>query len=295
MSNPYIYIVKNKQNGKFYIGSQCSGKIIGVNYFTSSTNKEFKEDFKNNTNNYDIWKIASFDNYEECIREENKLIKENFENSLILNKGYILGEHPLTRTKYNTESERKQARKNSVNKYNRNNKEKSKQYREIHKEEIKEKSKQYRETHKEEIKEKDKSKYLLKKEMISAYQKQYRETHKEEIREKKKKYRETHKEKIREKNKKYYYNNINKILEYREINKEEIREKSKQYRETHKEELKVKNKQYNEINKKEISLRVKIVNMIKKDKESYDKYSKLPFSEKKKFREEYYIKVKSKG
>ena len=35
--------------------------------------------------------------------------------------------------------------------------------------------------------------------------------------------------------------------------------------------------------------------MIKKDKESYDKYSKLPFSEKKKFREEYYIKVKSKG
>ena len=184
MSNPYIYIVKNKQNGKFYIGSQCSGKIIGVNYFTSSTNKEFKEDFKNNTNNYDVWKIASFDNYEECIREENKLIKESFENPLILNKGYILGEHPLTRTKYNTESERKQARKNSVNKYNRNNKKKSKQYRE---------------THKEEIKEKDKSKYLLKKEMISAYQKQYRETNKEEIREKKKKYRETHKEEIREK------------------------------------------------------------------------------------------------
>ena len=172
MSNHYIYIVKNKQNGKFYIGSQCSGKIIGINYFTSSTNKKFKEDFKNNTNNYDIWKIASFDNYEECIREENKLIKENFENPLILNKGYILGEHPLTRAKYNTESERKQARKNSVNKYNRNNKEKSKQYRE---------------THKEEIKEKDKSKYFLKKEMISAYQKQYRETHKEEIREKKKK------------------------------------------------------------------------------------------------------------
>ena len=51
MSNPYIYIVKNKQNGKFYIGSQCSGKIIGVNYFTSSTDKEFKEDFKNNPQN----------------------------------------------------------------------------------------------------------------------------------------------------------------------------------------------------------------------------------------------------
>ena len=151
MSNPYIYIVKNKQNGKFYIGSQCSGKIIGINYFTSSTNKEFKEDFKNNTNNYDIWKIASFDNYEECIREENKLIKENFENSLILNKGYILGEHPLTRTKYNTESERKQARKNSVNKYNRNNKEKSKQYRETHKEELKVKNKQYNEINKKEI------------------------------------------------------------------------------------------------------------------------------------------------
>ena len=50
MSKPYIYIVKNKQNGKFYIGSQCSCKIVGINYFTSSTNKEFKEDFKNNDN-----------------------------------------------------------------------------------------------------------------------------------------------------------------------------------------------------------------------------------------------------
>ena len=46
MSNPYIYIVKNKQNGKFYIGSQCSGKIIGINYFTSSTDKNLKKILK---------------------------------------------------------------------------------------------------------------------------------------------------------------------------------------------------------------------------------------------------------
>ena len=39
---PYIYLVKNKTTKRFYIGSQCSGKILGKNYFTSSRNKEFK-------------------------------------------------------------------------------------------------------------------------------------------------------------------------------------------------------------------------------------------------------------
>ena len=43
---PYIYKVTNFETGQYYIGSQCSGKTIGVNYFTSSTNKAFKDGFK---------------------------------------------------------------------------------------------------------------------------------------------------------------------------------------------------------------------------------------------------------
>ena len=43
---PYIYKVTNLETGQYYIGSQCSGKTIGVNYFTSSTNKAFKDGFK---------------------------------------------------------------------------------------------------------------------------------------------------------------------------------------------------------------------------------------------------------
>ena len=40
---PYIYKVTNLETHQYYIGSQCSGKTIGVNYFTSSTNKAFKD------------------------------------------------------------------------------------------------------------------------------------------------------------------------------------------------------------------------------------------------------------
>ena len=33
-TQPYIYKVIDKETQEFYIGSQCSGKIIGKNYFT---------------------------------------------------------------------------------------------------------------------------------------------------------------------------------------------------------------------------------------------------------------------
>ncbi len=36
-SKPYVYKVVNKITGQFYVGSQCRGKIIGENYFTSSS------------------------------------------------------------------------------------------------------------------------------------------------------------------------------------------------------------------------------------------------------------------
>ena len=87
---PYIYLVKNKITKQFYIGSQCSGKILGKNYFTSSRNKEFKNDFKENTKNYDIWKIIEIEDPSECLIIENQLIKDNFDNPLIINRSYFL-------------------------------------------------------------------------------------------------------------------------------------------------------------------------------------------------------------
>ena len=46
--NNYIYKITDKVTGQFYIGSQCRDKIIGINYFTSYHNKEFKSKFKSN-------------------------------------------------------------------------------------------------------------------------------------------------------------------------------------------------------------------------------------------------------
>lgn len=59
---PYIYKVTSFETGRYYIGSQCSGKKIGVNYFTSSTNKEFKNGFKTyGEEKYEITIIKEFE------------------------------------------------------------------------------------------------------------------------------------------------------------------------------------------------------------------------------------------
>src|SRR5574344_1789096 len=89
--NPYIYKVTNLETGKYYIGSQCSGKTIGVNYFTSSTNKEFKEDFKNyGEEKYKIVIIKEFIDPDECVRVENYMIRDHMllKDGLCLNKFY---------------------------------------------------------------------------------------------------------------------------------------------------------------------------------------------------------------
>ena len=84
---PYIYKVTNFETGRYYIGSQCRGKIIGVNYFTSSTNKEFREDFKNyREEKYKIEIIKEFEDPEECGRAENYIIR----NYMLLKDGLCL-------------------------------------------------------------------------------------------------------------------------------------------------------------------------------------------------------------
>ena len=76
---PYIYKVTNLETGQYYIGSQCSGKTIGHNYFTSSTNKKFREDFKAyKEEKYKIEIIKEFEEFEDpkkCVRVENYIIR----------------------------------------------------------------------------------------------------------------------------------------------------------------------------------------------------------------------------
>lgn len=89
---PYIYKVTNFETGQYYIGSQCSGKTIGVDYFTSSWNKEFKEDFKNyGGEKYEITIIKEFSDPKECIKAENYIIRNfmKLKDNLCLNRAYV--------------------------------------------------------------------------------------------------------------------------------------------------------------------------------------------------------------
>ena len=84
---PYIYKVTNLETGQYYIGSQCRGLLIGVNYFTSSTNKAFKNGFKTyGEEKYKIEIIKEFDDPKKCGRAENYVIR----NYMLLKDGLCL-------------------------------------------------------------------------------------------------------------------------------------------------------------------------------------------------------------
>ena len=86
---PYIYKVTNLETHQYYIGSQCSGKTIGHNYFTSSTNKEFRGEFKTyGDEKYKIEIIKEFEDPEECVHAENCMIRDHMllKDGLCLNR-----------------------------------------------------------------------------------------------------------------------------------------------------------------------------------------------------------------
>ena len=88
---PYIYKVTSFETGQYYIGSQCRGLTIGVNYFTSSHNKEFKEGFKTyGEEKYKIEIIKEFDDPKECVDAENYMIRDHMQlkDGLCLNRAY---------------------------------------------------------------------------------------------------------------------------------------------------------------------------------------------------------------
>ncbi len=107
--------------------------------------------------------------------------------------------------------------------------ERGKQYRLENKEQIIERTKQYYNQNKEQILERHKRNYELNKEKITERQKQHYEQNKERLAEQKKQYREQNKERIAEYHKQHY-----------KQNKELITERQKQYYEQNKEQKKQK-------------------------------------------------------
>lgn len=87
---PYVYKVTNPTTGEFYIGMKITPGEIGVDYFTSSTNKEFKSDFKKNPQNYLCEKLF-IGNQADVVLKESELIYNSKDSPLILNKAFNNG------------------------------------------------------------------------------------------------------------------------------------------------------------------------------------------------------------
>jgi hypothetical protein len=82
---PYVYMLTHKMTGQFYIGFRCANKLpssrdLGEVYYTSS------KFVKNNFSNFDFIILAEFFDKDFAYEFEQNLIKENFNNPLILNK-----------------------------------------------------------------------------------------------------------------------------------------------------------------------------------------------------------------
>lgn len=82
---PYVYLLTHKTSGEFYIGFRCSNDVpssedLGFKYFTSSKNVKTK------FNEFDYQIVAEFFDADSAYQFEQQMIKENFDNPLILNR-----------------------------------------------------------------------------------------------------------------------------------------------------------------------------------------------------------------
>lgn len=120
----YVYKLTHRETGEFYIGFRKSNKIkseldLGFKYFSSS--KHVK---KLGFENFNIEIIAEFFKWEDAYEFEQELIKENWNNPLILNKHYFKNNssifkmnsknHPNYKKPLSEETKRKIGEKNKI-------------------------------------------------------------------------------------------------------------------------------------------------------------------------------------
>ena len=119
----YTYFVKNKITNQFYYGSRKANirlkrtpeEDFWIHYFTSS--KNIKELISvHGPDSFDILILEKSQDYADCFWEEQKLICENFNNPLCLNKHYIISETGANRFsfrgKIHSEESKEKIRKN---------------------------------------------------------------------------------------------------------------------------------------------------------------------------------------
>jgi hypothetical protein len=115
---PYVYRLTHRTTGQFYIGFRCANKLpssrdLGKIYFTSS------KFVKSNFLEFDLFIIAEFFDKDSAYEFEQKIIKENFDHPLILNK------HWQSTKKYSMLG----FKRSDLSEYNRKNKTKPKEER----------------------------------------------------------------------------------------------------------------------------------------------------------------------
>ena len=113
--HPYVYFVKGKKGSKFenkfYIGSKSkvnvrdTNGVIGEDYFTSSSQKEFVDDFTLHPENYQSTIIHTSDDYGAEYQIEQKLIEATLSDESSLNKCVYKNAH-ITLESYDLAIER---------------------------------------------------------------------------------------------------------------------------------------------------------------------------------------------
>ena len=75
--NHYTYNIINKTNGKYYIGMRSSEvnpvEDIGINYFGSSKNEEFRQALKEDKSNFIYKVIETYDSREDAYKGEERI------------------------------------------------------------------------------------------------------------------------------------------------------------------------------------------------------------------------------
>lgn len=197
-ANGKIYIIRNTENNKVYIGSTTQPLCKRMVGHRCSARDEKKQHFPL----YVAFNEVGVDRFYIELVEDYPC--ENIEQ-LLAREGHFIREFNTHINGYN-----KQFTGRSREEYN-------KVYYEQNKDKIKQSDKEYYEQNKDKIAQRHQIHYEQNKDMILQYQKAYREQNKQMISNKMKEFREKNKEKLTEKNK-----------EYREKNKVQIREKLKQ-------------------------------------------------------------------